>query len=340
MDTMERTRPNTEAATTNGNLTTTLNHLIEADIESDKTLYSAAEHIDNRGMKLLLKTYAQQHAQFTAQLQDVVRQMGDNPPVNRDPVTTMSRGLTDVKAAMTVKRQDRQQVALTDALQSENTTVNAYTEALNTSLPERVRELVTRQAERARTIQNQIKLMSGESSRRLVIRLYDQADEAARVVNQLQQAGFAADEIYSAPIEQATRVYSADPEERGRTKQQTVFAMSMAGAGVGLVLGVLLGIAQRWLAPNTLSFLPSSGVAVAIIIGVIVAVIGAIFGTIFGLLIGQDKSEEDAYLYTESLKEGDTLLVVFTDSRNKAEAEQIIGLKHQREIAPGAGREA
>ena len=334
MDTMDRTRPNPEAATTNGNVTTTLNHLIEADIESDKTLYSAAEHIDNRGMKLLLKTYAQQHAQFTAQLQDVVRQMGDTPPVNRDPVTTMSRGLTDVKAAMTVKRQERQHVALEEALQSANTTVTMYTEALNTTLPERVRELVARQAEWVRTIQNQIKLMSGESSRRLVIRLYDQADEAARVVNQLQQAGFSTDEIYSAPIEQVARVYSADPEERGRTKQQTLFATSLAGAGVGLVLGVLLGLAQRWLAPNSLAFLPNSGVAVVITVGVMGAVIGAIFGAIFGLLIGQDKSEEDAYLYTESLKEGDTLLVVFTDSGNKANADRIVGLKHQREIKP------
>lgn len=336
MDTMDRTRPNLEAAATNDNLGLDLNHLIEANIESDKTLYSVAAQIDNRGMKLLLKTYAQQHDQYTAQLQDVARQMGDTPSVNRDPVTSISRGLTDVKAAMTVQRQDRQQAALEQALQSEAITVNAYAEALNTSLPERVHELLTHQAERVRTIQSQLKLMHGDSNRRLVIRLYDQADEAGQVINQLQQAGFSAAEIYSAPIQQVARVYSDDSQERGRSKQQTIFAMSLAGAGVGLVLGVLLGIAQRWLAPNTLGFLPNSGLTVVLIVGLIGAVIGAIFGTIFGLLIGQDKSEEDAYLYTESLKDGDTLLVVFTDSANKAKAERIVGLKHQREIKPVA----
>jgi len=330
----ENTRVNEKTVAPSGNLTQTLNRLIESCIESDKGLYSAAEYIDNRGMKLLLKTYAQQHSQFVAQLQDVVKQMGDTPSENRDPVAAVGQGLSDVKAAMTVKRQSRQQAVLQEALQKETTTVNAYAEALNTTLPDRLREVVARQAERIRTIQNQLKLMAGESNRRLVIRLYNQPGEAEGVMQQLQQAGFTQDEIYATKIEQVARVYTADTQERGRSRRQTIIAMGLAGLGFGLVLGLLLGIFQNLLAPNTVGFLPAAGMGALIIVSVIGAVIGAVFGLIFGLLIGQDKTEDDAYLYTESLKEGDTLVVVFTDSRNKAAAERIVGLKHQREIEP------
>ena len=323
-----------EEVAASGNLTHTLNRLIESCIESDKGLYSAAEYIDNRGMKLLLKTYAQQHSQFAAQLQDIVKQMGDAPPEKRDAVAAVGRGFSDVKAAMTVQRQSRQNAVLEEALHTENRTANAYTEALKITLSEPIRQVVTRQAERIRTIQNQIKLMAGQSNQRLVIRLYNQAGEAEGVVHQLEQAGFAQDEIYVSKIDQVARVYTADRQERGRSRRQTIVAMGLAGLGFGLVLGVLLGIFQNLLAPNTVGFLPAGGVGAVIIVSVIGAVIGAIFGLIFGLLIGQDKIEEDAYLYTESLQDGDTLVVVFTDSRNKAAAERIVGLKHQREVQP------
>jgi len=318
------------------NIAQKLNQLIESCMESDKSFYSAAEQIDNRGMKLLVKSYAQQHAQFTTQLQSMVRQMGDIPPENRDPVAAVGRGLTDVKAAMTVKRAGRQHLVLEEALQSENKTLNAYTEALKTALPEQIRDAVAQQAARLRTIQGQLKLLAGEAQRQLVVRLYNRADEAKMVVNQLQQAGFSSDEIYATSIEQAARVYTADTQERGKSKGQTIIATGLAGAGFGLVLGVLLGIFQNLLAPNTLGFLPASGIGVVFLVGLIGAVIGAIFGLIFGLLIGQDKTEEDTYLYTESLQDGDTLVVVFTNDQNKAKAEQIVGLKHQREIKPAA----
>jgi uncharacterized protein (TIGR02284 family) len=334
METAERTMLTNETAAPIGNLTQTLNRLIQRCIESDKSLYGAAEYIGNRGMKLLLKTYAQQHSQFTAQLQDIVKQMGDTPPENRDAVAAVGRGLSDVKAAMTVQRQSRQKAVLDEALQSEATTATAYADALQTTLPDQIRQVVTRHAEQIRTIQHQIKWMAGEANRRLVIRLYNRAGEAEEVTRQLQQAGFTPDEIYATKIEQVARVYTGDTQERGRSRRQTIVAMGLAGAGVGLVLGLLLGIFQNLLAPNTVGFLPAGGIGAVVIVSVIGAVIGAIFGLIFGLLIGQDKTEDDAYLYTESLKDGDTLVVVFTDSRNKAAAERIVGLKHQREIQP------
>jgi len=323
-----------EQAPESNNLLQTLNRLIESCIESDKTLYSTAEQIDNRGMKLLVKSYAQQHARFTTQLQDIVTQMGDTPPANLNAAAAVGQGLEDVKAAMMVKRQGRHHAALLTALQNEDKTVSAYDEALKSSLPERIHPLITQQAEQVRSIQRQLKLMTGESARQLVVRLYNQPGEAKSVVDQLQSAGFTPDEIYTAPIEQAANIYTADTQQRGRSKSQTVMAMGLAGAGFGLALGLLVGIFQNLLAPNTVGFLPSGGVGAIVIVGLIGAVIGAIFGSIFGLLIGQNNAEDDAYLYTESLKDGDTLLVVFTDSRNKPEADRIVGLKHQREIAP------
>ncbi|CAN5572781.1 hypothetical protein BH10CHL1_BH10CHL1_26190 [soil metagenome] len=323
-----------DPAPESNNLLQTLNHLIESCIESDKTLYSTAEQIDNRGMKLLVKSYAQQHAHFTTQLQDMVTQMGDTPPENRNAAAAVSQGLSDVQAAMMVKRQGRHHAALLTALQTEDKTVDAYNTALKSSLPERIKAVITEQAERIRSIQAQLKLMTGETARQLVVRLYNRPGEAETVVDQLQRAGFTSGEIYTAPVEQAANIYAGDTQQRGRSKSQTVVAMGLAGAGFGLALGLLVGIFQNLLAPNTVGFLPASGFGAVVIVGVIGAVIGGIFGSIFGLLIGQNNAEDDAYLYTESLKDGDTLLVVFTDSRNKPEADRIVGLKHQREVAP------
>ncbi|MCX6049405.1 MAG: DUF2383 domain-containing protein [Chloroflexi bacterium] len=323
-----------DQAPASNNLLQTLTRLIESCIESDKTLYSTAEQLDNRGMKLLVKSYAQQHARFTGQLQDIVKQMGDTPPENRDAAAAVGQGLNDVKAAMMVKLQGRHHAALLTALQNEDKTVAAYEAALQAALPERMQTLITQQAERVRNIQRQLQIMTGETARQLVVRLYNQPGEAERVLDQLQRAGFTSDEIYTAPIEQAATIYRADTQQRGRSKSQTVLAMGLAGAGFGLALGLLAGIFQNLLAPNTVGFLPAGGLGAIMIVGLLGAVIGAIFGLIFGLLIGQNNAEDDAYLYTESLKDGDTLLVVFTDSRNKAEADRIVGLKNQREIAP------
>jgi hypothetical protein len=66
------------------------------------------------------------------------------------------------------------------------------------------------------------------------------------------------------------------------------------------------------------------------------ALVGAFFALIFGLFIGRDAVEDDSYLSTQSLRQGDTLVAVFTDASHIAEAERIIGLRHQFEVEPAA----
>jgi hypothetical protein len=61
-------------------------------------------------------------------------------------------------------------------------------------------------------------------------------------------------------------------------------------------------------------------------VAVIVAGIffGGLFGAILGLAIGQGVSEEDTYLYDDSLLHGSTLLRLLTDSERAGEAARIL----------------
>jgi len=313
----------------------TLNPLVGGLIESDKSFFNAAEHVKNRGLKLLLKTYAQQYAAFAAELQAVVRQLGGTPLEVRDPGAAMGQGMGDIRAAMTIGRQSRQRKLLTDLLGHETVAVKRYADALKIGLPATVEDVVKRQHDRVRSIHQQLSSLAGQTRRRLVIRLFDQPEAARSAVDELQRAGFTADEVYSAAIEQVARVYSADAEERVQSRGQTIRATALSGLLFGVILGTLWGVVQHFLFPEFGGLIsPPGSWGIVLEVAVAGGLIGAFFGFIFGLIIGQDKAEEDEYLYNQSLKDGDTLVVVFTDERNKQEAERLVGLKHQHEVKP------
>jgi uncharacterized protein (TIGR02284 family) len=312
----------------------TLNRLIEMCMESDKGFYKAAEQIKNRGLKLLVKSYAEQRAQFALQLQNLAHQLGGDAPEGREPVISVERGWLDVKAAMIIQRQFRQQALLKDVLQHEDKTIQAYTEALQSPLPGAVQTVIQQQYDRIRAIRSQVASLTGQTARKLVVRLFNGADTARRVVDELQQAGFTADEIYAAPLDRIIQPYAADPQARNKSRKETVIATILSGMGFGLVFGIFVGLLQRFFFPEWGGLISPPGWGVMIEIATTVTLIGGFFGFVFGMLIGQDKAEEDEYLYTESLQEGDTLVVVFTDERNKAEAERVVGLQHQHEVKP------
>jgi len=312
-----------------------LEQLVTVNRAGERRLYHAAEQVRNRGLKLLLKSYAQQHTRFADALISLLRQAGYEQTSTATPGAAFGRGLTDIQATMIVQREDRQQLVLNQAASEQAQALATYQQVLAEPLPATVQELVKHQAATLDQMQRQLTLLGEHDDHQVLVRLFDQVDQAEQVMDELAEAGFAADQVYTAPVE-AMPVYAKEGRERGRSQRETVLAAVGLGALAGLVLGGILALAHRLYFPEVPGILSSTPAGVTIELLGAGLLIGAIFGAIFGLLIGRDAAEDDAYLYQESLQEGETLVAVMADSGQRAEAERIIGLRHEFEVEPVA----
>ncbi|RIK38053.1 MAG: hypothetical protein DCC55_22280 [Chloroflexi bacterium] len=281
-----------------------LKYLIEASRASERRFYNASEHVRNRGLKLILKTYVQQRAQFADTLTRLLERAGDEPPTDVDLGGTLSRGWTDVKATMIVRRQVRQQHVLTEVADEEDATLQAYEQALQQPLPDEVQKLIRQQVVEVERVQRRLRQLAGAGDLRILTRLYDDAEEARQVLH--------------------------------RSMKDTILVAGGIGAGIGLVLSGLLALAHRLYFPEIGGILADTPAGVTIELISAGIVIGVLFGVVFGTLMGRDAAEDDTYLYTKSLQQGDTLVAVFTDKDKVSRAEQIVGLRHQFEVEPVA----
>lgn len=313
----------------------TLKHLVTICQESERRLYDAAEQTRNRGLKLVLKSYAQQRTRFADALISLLREAGYETARADTPGGALSRGWTEIQATMIVRREDRQQHVLTVAADEEERALQSYTQALQEPLPAEVQDLVRNQSVELQKMQRQLRLMAETEDHRILVRLFNQNQKAEEIVEELAEAGFDAERIYTAPVE-AVSVYTNEQRARRRSQRQTVLTAAGVGALVGLVLGAFLAFAQRLYFPEVGGILTNTpaGLVVEVVGGGVL--IGALFGALFGLFIGRDAVEDDAYLYEKSIQEGDTLVAVVADTATEAEAERIVGLRHEFEVEPVA----
>jgi uncharacterized protein (TIGR02284 family) len=301
--------------------------------ESAKRFYNAAEHVRNRGLKLILKSYIQQRVRFVHELNSLVNRAGVESSPNEPVTEGLSRGWSDIKATMTVQRQGRQQLLLSELASEETKVLGEYTQALKEPLPAPLLSTLERQYADLRTVQRRLALLAENADHSILVRLYNQATEADRVVQQLKRAGFAADDIYTTSVDQLD-IYTDDRPQKRRSMRDTVVTSVLLGLLLGAGLGLLLALAQRTYFPQLGGIFTSTPGGVMIELIVTGALIGGLFALIFGLFMGRDAVEDDAYLSAESLRRGDTLVAVFTDQASVAEAERIIGLRHQFEVKP------
>jgi len=312
-----------------------LNHLIQVCEESAKRFYNAAEHIRNRGLKLVLKSYVQERVRFANELRSLVNRAGE-AVTSAEPVSeSLSRGWTDIKATMTVQREGRQDLVLAELAAEETKTLTQYTEAINEPLPPAIRTLIERQLAEIRKIQRRLALLAEETDHRILVRLFNHTSRAEQVIQQLTRAGFPRDDIYTASIEELD-IYTGAAREKKRTMRDTVVTSVLIGLVFGAVLGLLFSFAQRYYFPEWNGVFTSNPVGIVLEGMAAGALVGAFFALIFGLFMGRDAVEDDSYLSTQSLRHGDTLVAVFTDPSHIAEAERIIGLRHQFEVEPAA----
>lgn len=314
-------------------LSRTLNHLAQACLNSQQAYAYAAQHTRNRGLKLLLKSYAHERAHFREQLQ------GLSEPASAEITASESsgafgRGFASVRAWFTVRRQTRQRLLLNKVAEAERAAISAYTSAMNEKLPADVGETVRAQLA---ALQRAAKRLDALAARRggeaTLVRLYDQPEQVHQVVTALAGTGVPQDDIFVADVRQLAPD-AADAPERERARWEIMLAAAILGAIIGAVIVLPFAIAQRIYFPQINGIFATTplGVLLEYLAGGLL--VGAIFGLYFAIFIGQDIVEDDAYFTAQGLDKGTLLLAVPATAANRAEVERVLGLQHQFEVQP------
>ncbi|MFN8466529.1 MAG: DUF2383 domain-containing protein [Caldilineaceae bacterium] len=309
-----------------------LSRLSQACRASQEAYVDAAQHTRNRGLKLVLKSYAQERAHFQEQLRTVA---GESPePVAEATGSALGRGWASLRAWVTIRRQSRQRMLMQKAVESDKAAIATYEDALRQSLPGELDKLLRDQL--SALYQAEVRIVSLAAPRRdgaLLVRLYERPEQVVQVVSALEGAGVQRDQVYVADVERLAP-YANDKSDRERARWETMAAAAVVGAVIGCLIVLPFAFAQRIYFPQLNGIIADSptGVLIEYLVGG--ALVGAIFGLYFSIFIGQDIVEDDAYFYEQSLENGKVLVAVPATPTNRAEVEKVLGLQHQFEVKP------
>jgi uncharacterized protein (TIGR02284 family) len=299
-------------------VTAKLNRLHRLCRAGERGFEVVAQNVSNRGLKLLLKSYAQQRVALAKELREEIQRLGGDNSDRRSVRGIIHRGRISIRLALTIGDQNVENIALGEAIHGENAVVNAYSRALSKDLPEETLAIIERQLTEIEDIRNQVNLLRGRSGKRLVVRLFDSELDTASAVQALEQADFQRSTIETEDVGQLD-IY----EGQGSNVRETAASGAVGGAIWGALIGATAGVGTLLIPGMDITVADNASVTW---IGFVVAgiVFGALFGTILGFVIGQGVSEEDTYLYDDSLLHGTTLLRLLTDSKRAPEAARIM----------------
>ncbi len=129
-------------ANDNDKVISTLNNLIETCKDGQNGFQTAADGVKDSELKTLFHTYAQQRAQFAAELQSEVRRLGGDPENTGSVAATLHRGWINIKSTVTGKDDA---AILAECERGEDSAKSNYEEATNMTLPADVSAIVNRQ---------------------------------------------------------------------------------------------------------------------------------------------------------------------------------------------------
>lgn len=271
----------------------------------------AAANVDNRGLKLLFKFFAQQRANSKEEIfQEMQRLKRDVRPPMSSVLAMIHRGRIDIFAALTIGDENVEKVVLKEVTLGERIALRAYENILKKELPPEIREVIARQLEEVRQVVEQVNLMRGKDGKRLLVRLYDTEMDANRAIQRLKEEGLSQGSIEKVPVEQTAVLYKG----RGTTFLETILSGAVGGAFWGSVIGSLAVISVLQmpnLNPAAEFFMDQRLWA---FIALVLCIAGGTFvGTIIGTFIGWGITSGDAYLYDHGLEHGRILVKSLAD---------------------------
>jgi len=145
----------------NDGVISTLNGLVETCKDGQNGFTTAAEGVKNSEFVTLFNTYAQQRAQFAAELQDEVRRLGGDPEETGSTAAALHRGWIDIKSAVTGGDEG---AVISECERGEDSAVKSYEEALQKNLPANVRSTVQTQFAKVKEAHDRIRSLEKSMS--------------------------------------------------------------------------------------------------------------------------------------------------------------------------------
>ena len=144
----------------------TLNDLIETCRDGQNGFKEAAENVKSPDLKTFLNQIATERAQFVNELQLEIRTLGGDPQKTGSATGAIHQAWIDIKGTLTGK--DDHSI-LNECERGEDSAVEAYKEALNVGLPNKILSTVERQFQSIKLVHDRVKQMrdsKAASSRR------------------------------------------------------------------------------------------------------------------------------------------------------------------------------
>lgn len=304
---------------TNRQVVDTLGRLLRIVEAGEKGFAVAAANVSNRGLKVVFKTCAQERAEFKSEILGEIRRLGDGFKPRTSIRGLIHRGRISIVAALNIGAENRENGVLKEVVLGERAAVRTYEKTLEKELPPETREIVERQFERVRQVNEQVNLLRGKDGMRLVVRLLDTEKDADTAIQALSEAGFPQERIERTTLSEATELYQG----QGTTVLETVVSGAFGGALWGSLFGAVagIGVAQTpGIDPIPATSIPGTWALIALS-GLL---IGAFIGAALGLFIGVGVSEEDTLLYDQSLEHGQIILKILVNEARASEARQIM----------------
>jgi uncharacterized protein (TIGR02284 family) len=145
-----------------GDTASTLNELVQTCKDGENGFRAAAEHVPDSNLRHLLESYAQQRAEFAAELQLEVRRLAEDPAESGHATAALHRTWMDIKTGLT----GRDEAAIiAECERGEDAAVRVYRKALDSNLPSDLRGIVERQFVEVKDAHDHIRSLERSHSR-------------------------------------------------------------------------------------------------------------------------------------------------------------------------------
>lgn len=138
-----------------------LEDLIEINNDGNHGYKTAADDIDNPAYKSLFYTYAQQRAQFAAELEREAQLLGRDPDAGESILGAIHRGWINIKSAFT---SGGSEAILAECETGDKAALDTYKKALAESLPANIKTMVSTQYQAIQDAYNKVKSFKGISA--------------------------------------------------------------------------------------------------------------------------------------------------------------------------------
>ena len=157
----EATQPKTVDAipaypdtTSNDEVISILNGLIETCKDGQDGFKTAAEGIERSELKTVFYEFSQQRSEFAGVLQELARTLGGDPESTGTLSAAVHRGWMNIKSLVTGKDEE---AILNECERGEDHAKDAYAEALKTTLPANITGVLEQQSQTVLAAHNRIK---------------------------------------------------------------------------------------------------------------------------------------------------------------------------------------